>query len=42
MSRQKFTHVFDAALLGEQIGERPGELRILWNDGRSGAHGASS
>jgi len=38
MSKQKFTHVFNAALVGEQIGERPGEVRILWNDGRSFWH----
>jgi hypothetical protein len=38
MSNQKFTHVFNPALVGEQIGERPGELRILWNDGRSFWH----
>jgi hypothetical protein len=35
MSNQQFTHVFKTALVGEQIGERPGELHILWNDGRS-------
>ena len=38
MSKQKFTHVFNAALVGEQIGERPGEARIVWNDGRSFWH----
>ncbi len=38
MREQKFTHVFSAALFGEQIGERPGEVRILWNDGRSFWH----
>ena len=38
MRKQKFTHVFNSALVGEQIGERPGELRILWNDGRSFWH----
>ena len=38
MSKQKFSHIFNAALLGEQIGERPGELRTLWNDGRSFWH----
>jgi hypothetical protein len=38
MSNQKFTHVFNPALVGEQIGERPGEVRILWNDGRSFWH----
>src|ERR1700720_969486 len=38
MSNQKFTHVFNTALAGKQIGERPGELRILWNDGRSFWH----
>ena len=38
MSNQKFTHVFNMALIGEQIGERPAELRILWNDGRSFWH----
>ncbi len=31
MSNQEFTHVFNAAL----VGERPDEVRILWNDGRS-------
>jgi hypothetical protein len=36
MSNHKFTHVFNTALVGNQIGERPGQLRILWNDGRSG------
>ena len=38
MNNQKFSHVFNTALVGEQIGERPGELRILWNDGRSFWH----
>ena len=38
MNKQKFTHVFNAGLVGEQIDERPGELRILWNDGRSFWH----
>ena len=38
MSKQKVTHVFNTALIGEQIGERPGEVRILWNDGRSFWH----
>jgi hypothetical protein len=38
MNKQKFTHVFNPALFGEQIGERSGELRILWNDGRSFWH----
>jgi hypothetical protein len=38
MYKQKFTHVFNAALVGEQIGERPGEVRILWNEGRSFWH----
>jgi hypothetical protein len=38
MSNHKFTHDFNRALVGEQIGERPGELRLLWNDGRSFWH----
>src|SRR5271169_578388 len=38
MSNQRFTHVFNTTLVGKQIGERPGELRILWNDGRSFWH----
>jgi hypothetical protein len=38
MSKQKFTHVFNTALVGGQIGERPGEVRIPWNDGRSFWH----
>jgi hypothetical protein len=38
MNKQKFTHVFNPALFGEQIGERSGELRILWNEGRSFWH----
>jgi hypothetical protein len=29
--QSKFTHVFNPALVGEQIAERPGEVRILWN-----------
>jgi hypothetical protein len=38
VSKRKITHVFSAALVGEQIGERPGQLRLLWNDGRSFWH----
>jgi hypothetical protein len=38
MSNQDFTHVFNTALVGGQIGERPGELRILWNNGLSFWH----
>lgn len=38
MSNHKFRHVFNATLVGEQIGERPGEVRILWNDSRSFWH----
>lgn len=38
MSNKKLTHVSNTALVGEQIGERPGEVRILWNDGRSFWH----
>jgi hypothetical protein len=38
MSNHNFTHDFNTALVGEQIDERPGELRLLWNDGRSFWH----
>jgi hypothetical protein len=38
MNNQKLTYIFNTTLVGVQIAERPGELRILWNDGRSYRH----
>jgi len=31
MSNQSSPTFFNPALVGEQIAERPGEIRVLWN-----------